>query len=44
MLTGDDSDELIKRINLLGVDDYSKTVTKTRLLQSIERIVHDSLR
>ncbi|HCV03004.1 MULTISPECIES: SpoIIE family protein phosphatase [Pseudoalteromonas] len=41
MLTGDDSDELIKRINLLGVDDYLvKPVTKTRLLQSIERIVH----
>lgn len=41
MLTGDDSEELIKRINMLGVDDYLvKPVTKTRLLQSIERIVH----
>ncbi|MAD02964.1 MAG: fused two-component system sensor histidine kinase/response regulator/phosphatase [Pseudoalteromonas sp.] len=41
MLTGDDSEELIKRINLLGVDDYLvKPVSKTRLLQSIERIVH----
>ncbi|NMR24179.1 SpoIIE family protein phosphatase [Pseudoalteromonas sp. NEC-BIFX-2020_015] len=41
MLTGDDSEEVIRTINHLGVDDYLiKPVKKMRLLQSIERVIH----
>jgi sigma-B regulation protein RsbU (phosphoserine phosphatase) len=41
MLTGDDSDEVIRKINRLGVDDYLiKPVKKNKLLQSIERVTH----
>ena len=41
MLTGDDSEEVIHKINRLGVDDYLiKPVKKNKLLQSIERVTH----
>ncbi|ALQ07892.1 MULTISPECIES: SpoIIE family protein phosphatase [Pseudoalteromonas] len=41
MLTGDDSDEVIHKINRLGVDDYLiKPIKKNKLLQSIERVTH----
>jgi len=41
MLTGDDSEEVISKINRLGVDDYLiKPVKKNKLLQSIERVTH----
>lgn len=41
MLTGDDSEKVISRINRLGVDDYLiKPVQKNKLLQSIERVTH----
>lgn len=41
MLTGDDSEEVISKINRLGVDDYLiKPVQKNKILQSFERVTH----